>query len=369
MTIAAKKYGQLSWTQSLGMVAALAPLPIVLLWRVATEAHAPYNKERSLKRIAVDSALRYILSHLSLPQLQAAFGTTLGTYEKWTKGAKLPMTVDELGEDARLLWIGPKRLDCVILFLHGGCFLLPPGDFALSFWQYVQLELEKKNIQVGFAMLNYSLAPEASFPTPLKQAGLALDFLMAAGVKPRNLQLAGDSAGGNLVLQVLSQMLHPRDGVPEIRLPAPLRGVYLISPWTNLSTETESRIENEGRDFVCRPALAKWGAQILGDVPKADRAFVEAMHAPEGWFEGVDSLVERVLVTTGSAELLRDDIAVFGEMFKKHHTDTELVVQKDGLHEDMFLDFVLSEQKVGSLTPLTVEWLAAGFTDSEENLM
>jgi hypothetical protein len=53
---------------------------------------------------------------------------------------------------------------------------------------------------------------------------------------------------------------------------------------------------------------------------------------------------------------------VVGEAFKKHHPNVELVVQKDGLHEDMYLDFVLGEKKLGSLTPLTVEWLAAGFT-------
>jgi hypothetical protein len=91
----------------------------VLLWSVATTAYASYNKERSVKRIVGDSALRHIISRLNIPQLQNAFGTTLGTYEKWTKTAKLPATIDELGEDARLLWIGPKQLERVILFLHG----------------------------------------------------------------------------------------------------------------------------------------------------------------------------------------------------------------------------------------------------------
>jgi len=72
--------------------------------------------------------------------------------------------------------------------------------------------------------------------------------------------------------------------------------------------------------------------------------------------------VERVLITAGGAECLRDDIVGLAEAFKKHHGSTELVVQPNGLHEDMFLDFVLQEKKLGSLTPLTVEWLAAGFT-------
>ncbi|KAJ7270731.1 Alpha/Beta hydrolase protein [Mycena haematopus] len=362
MSLHARKYGQLSWAESLGMLAALIPLPAAILWNVVTTAYASHNKERSLKRIAGDSALRYVITSLSVPQLQAAFGTTLGTYEQWSKGAKLTPTIDELGEDARLLWIGPKRLENVVLFLHGGGFLLPCSEFAMAFWRYVQLELEKQNIQVGFALLNYSLAPQASFPTPLKQAGLALDFLMAAGVKPQNLQLAGDSAGGNLTLQVLSQMLHPREGVPEIRLPGPLRGAYLISPWTNLSADSKSHTENEGRDFLGHAAIKDWGAQILAGFPETDRPFAEAVRAPEDWFKGADAVVDRVLVTAGGAELLRDDIVTFAEAFKKHHAKVELVVQKDGLHEDMFLDFVLNEKKKGSLTPLTVEWLAAGFT-------
>ncbi|KAF7373556.1 Abhydrolase-3 domain-containing protein [Mycena sanguinolenta] len=353
MSLNARKYGQLSWAESLGIVAALIPLPAVLLWSVTTTAFASYNKERGIKRITGDSALRYVLSSLSVPQLQAVFGTTLETYKKWSKAAKLPVTVDELGEDGRLLWIGQKRLDRVVLFAHGGGYLLPCPEFHLSFWRHVQLELQKQDIQVGIAVLNYSLAPQASFPTPLKQAGLALDFLMAAGVKPQNLQLAGDSAGGNLILQ----------SVPEIHLSAPLRGIYLISPWTSLSANSKSHDENDGRDFLRHATLKDWGAQILAGVPDGDLPFAEAVRAPEDWFKGVDGLVERVLVTAGGAECLRDDIVTFAEAFKKHHANSELVVQTGGLHEDMFLDFVVNEKKMGKLTPLTVEWLAAGFTE------
>ncbi|KAJ7042812.1 Alpha/Beta hydrolase protein [Mycena alexandri] len=353
--------GQLHWTETLEMLAKLIPLPVVLLWSVATTAHASFNKDRSVKRIIGDSRLRYLAKNMSMRQLQCLFGTTLGMYQTWSKKMKLPATIDELGEDARLLWIGPKRLDRVVLFCHGGAFLLPATDYYVSFWRHVQLELEKQDIQVGFVLLNYSLAPVAPFPTPLKQAELALEFLMAAGVKPQNLQLVGDSAGGNLILQILSQILHPRSSIPEIRLPAPLRGACLISPWTNLSADSESHNGNQGLDYLDKAALTKWGAQILADVPEADRAFAEAVRAPEEWFQGVEGLVDRVLVTGGGAELLRDDIVVVGEMLKKHHPKTELVIQENGLHEDVYLDFAVGEKKLGSLTPLVIEWLAAGF--------
>ncbi|KAJ7701579.1 Alpha/Beta hydrolase protein [Mycena rosella] len=360
---ATPKYGALRLTETLGMVATLLPVPAVLLWDVARTTYASWNKARTLKRIAGDCALRYVLGSLSVPQLQNAFGTTRATYEAWVKKAKLPEAIDELGEDARLMWIGPKRLERVIMFVHGGGFLLPATDFSLSFWRYVQLELEKQGIEVGIALFSYSLAPIATFPTPLKQARLGLEFLLAAGVQPQNLQLAGDSAGGNLIVQLLSQMLHPLPSVPEIHLPAPLRGALLISPWVNLSADSASHRENDGRDILRRNTLARWGATILSAVPAGDRAFAEAARAPAEWFAGADRVVERVLVTAGGAECLRDDIVAFGEAFKQHHARTELVVQAGGLHEDLFLDFFVSETKFASLTPLTVEWLAAGFTE------
>ncbi|KAJ7199782.1 Alpha/Beta hydrolase protein [Mycena pura] len=322
---------------------------------------APPEKERSMKRIIAEASVQYATGR-SVPQQQFASGTDLSTYELWTKKKALPKLIDELGGDARLLWIGPKRLERVVLFLHEGAFLLPASAVLMSFWRYVQLKLEKENLEVGVALLSYSLAPDAVFPTPLKQTGLALDFLLAAGVKPQNLQLAGASAGGNLVVQVLSQMLHPLAGVPEIRLPGPLRGALLISPWVSLSGTSKSHRENDGRDIISRSSLTAMGAQILKDVPATDIAFIEAVRAPESWFDGVGRCVDRVMITAGGAEILRDDIIAFGEAFKRHHEKTELVVQKGGLHVDVLFEALLGEKAAGSVAPLTIEWLAAGFS-------
>ncbi|KAF7297244.1 Abhydrolase-3 domain-containing protein [Mycena indigotica] len=355
------QYGKLSLTQRLGLVGSLLSMPVKVLWSVLTTSHASYNKDRTLKRIIGDTVLRNLTS-LSTPQLQMLFGTDQQIYATFTKSYKLPSTVDELGDDAKLYWIGPKRTERVMLFLHGGAFLLPAADFSLRFWRYVQVELEKKGVEVGFAYLEYTLAPYAAFPTPLKQASLAVNFLLDAGVKPSNLQIAGDSAGGNLAIQLISHILHPLPSVPRISLSSPIRGVYLISPWTSLSASSPSHKFNDGLDFLTFPTLSSWGAQILEGFPTEHRVFAEAITAPADWFAGAEGVFQRVLVTAGGAELLKDDIVAFHEVFKKHHSQTELVVQPNGLHEDMFLDFMLGEEKVGSLTPLTVEWLAAGFS-------
>ncbi|KAJ7157755.1 hypothetical protein C8R46DRAFT_1112662, partial [Mycena filopes] len=156
---------------------------------------------------------------------------------------------------------------------------------------------------------------------------------------------------------VLSQILHPHPSTPEIRLPAPIRGILVISPWVVLTAESKSYTENDGKDFVPKKVFRGWGAGILDTFPKDAGAFSEAGKAPKEWFAGVDRVVDRVLITMGTAELMRDDILEFSAVFKEYHATA-----KGGLHEDMFLDFAAKEKKLGILTPLIVEWLAEGFT-------
>ncbi|KAJ6472679.1 Alpha/Beta hydrolase protein [Mycena vitilis] len=385
MSSATRKYGELPWSQTFSLVATLIPLPLVLLWTILFTARASHNKERSMKRIIGDRTLRYCVTNLKVAQAQYAFGTTLSVYTKWTKKTKLPVIIDELGEDARLLWIGPKQTDRVLYFCHGGCFFLPMTDFGsniilckchsqnsdyfvccrLDLLRYVQVELEKQKIEIGIAVLQYSLAPMATFPTPLNQARLGLEFLFAAGVKPHNLQIFGDSAGGNLILQLVSQMLHPVQSIPKIQPTSPIRGICLLSPWASLTADTESAAKYDGIDTMPKRGLADWGAQILAGFAQSDGAFAEPAKAPEAWFKGVNSLVDRVLIVAGEMECMRDDIVQLGEGLKRHHPDVRVAVQAGGLHDDMLLDFMVKETKLlGTSTALITSWLAAGFSES-----
>ncbi|KAJ7671751.1 hypothetical protein B0H17DRAFT_194330 [Mycena rosella] len=95
----------------------------------------------------------------------------------------------------------------------------------------------------------------ANFPTPLDQARLALEFLIAAGVKPANLQITGDSAGGKLVLQLFSQMLHPRSDVPEIHL------TQILQSQNSFQKDINSR--HAGQPNTWDPTSSKRGSEEL----------------------------------------------------------------------------------------------------------
>lgn len=87
-----------------------------------------------------------------------------------------------------------------IVWIHGGAFLA--GSRA-DLTNYLKIVAAKG--YVAFAV-DYTLAPEAKFPTPLRQVDAALGYVVANasafGVDPQRIFLAGDSAGAQLAAQL-----------------------------------------------------------------------------------------------------------------------------------------------------------------------
>jgi len=63
-------------------------------------------------------------SVLSVNQIQNVMGTTLSVFQTWARQNQVDTTVEELGNDARLLWLGDPNKEKVILYLHGSCVFL-----------------------------------------------------------------------------------------------------------------------------------------------------------------------------------------------------------------------------------------------------
>ncbi|KAE9386286.1 hypothetical protein BT96DRAFT_949218 [Gymnopus androsaceus JB14] len=101
----------------------------------------------------------------------------------------------------------------------------------------------------------------AKFPTQLNQLTTALTQLLSSGVKQENDILLGDSAGGNLIMQLMYLAL------PET--PSVLGGICLISPWLSLDTWTPSFVKNNDLDILASRSLLNWGKAYLSDVPES----------------------------------------------------------------------------------------------------
>ena len=140
----------------------------------------------------------------------------------------------------------------VLLYLHGG------GYFGCS-------PATHRPITAGFARAgfrvvapDYRLAPEHPFPAAVEDALAVYRSLLAAGIDPARLAVAGDLAGGGLALALLIAL---RDGGD--RLPA---AAALFSPWTDLAGTGESLVTNDRKDAMFHARdVARVAELYLGD--------------------------------------------------------------------------------------------------------
>jgi acetyl esterase/lipase len=264
-----------------------------------------------------------------------------------------------------------------LTYSKGGGYALPLQDYALAFWIHVQGELRKKHgVDVGIAILAYStflwscgdsvliplvaLTPDSPFPTILRQAVGGFNLLLGQGIRPENIQFAGDSAGGNLILQFLSHALHPLPTVPTIST-GTISGVYLMSPWVSVSGEEGNQVEHDESDVISAIVTQHLGDTVLCDVPNFQRHYVEVLKAPDMWFDGVEKVVKRILISTGDDECFRDDNIMLNERLQKKHPDVQFILQKFGVHIDPMIDAFAGERMDGVITPKMVDWMAEGF--------
>lgn len=209
-----------------------------------------------------------------------------------------------------------------------------------------------------------ALVPDKPFPTQVHQTVLAIQHLLNSGVKPQNIQLVGDSAGGTIIHEVFSHLLHPLPSVPQLKLSAPLAGAYLMSPWTRINDTADQvlKTDREGKgDFLTRKTGLYWANKIMEGVSQKDLPYADPNTAPSDWLKGVDKYVKRIFISAGGAEILRDEIIKYSEMVKQNHRDTTVYIQDFGIHTDPFFDFLVEEKNLGKLTPKIVDFLDSGF--------
>ncbi|KAG6812920.1 hypothetical protein H0H93_013592, partial [Arthromyces matolae] len=176
-----------------------------------------------------------------------------------------------------------------------------------------------------------------------------------------NIQLTGDSAGANIILALFSHILHPAPNVPPLLLSGPIRSAYLMSPWVSINHD-ESIVTNDDSDMIGTDALLYMSSFVLRGLPDQYRPYMVADSTPEDWFVNLSDVVERVFITAGDAECLRDGIVLFVNRLRRgEYQKVEFMLQKYGVHDDPYLDFQWPEKRPGELTPVILDFFESGF--------
>jgi len=242
----------------------------------------------------------------------------------------------EEGDDAvDAHWIGSPDADVVVLYFHGGGYTQAATEGYLRFWSETLTHFNSSaahdkgkdpdgdssnHRSIAVLFLAYSLAPEATYPTQLREASAALAHLVSLGRSPSRIILSGDSAGGNLALSLLSHILHPHPEVEKLELKEPLRGALLISPWVTFRQDNKSFKQNYNTDMISAVMLRRYVGMFLGKSEYGERdpgilegdEYTEPLRNTIDWWEGLHNVVGDMLVWAGDNEVLVDAIVEFG---------------------------------------------------------
>ncbi|KAJ7572133.1 alpha beta-hydrolase [Mycena floridula] len=328
----------LAFREKVSMNLLLLQIPFLLLYTSIIGRWSKVNAGRPMNRILFHRTAQFILNRLSVRQLQAISGTTVAAYKKWAEQTKVEPVIDTLPGGTLLMWVGPRELDRVVVYCHGGGFVGPLSDFQVEYWHRIKKSLleEHGGLKLGVAVLQYSLNP-VSFPAQLKELTLAVQHIMSTGVPASKIYIAGDSAGGNLVIQLLNLILHPSDAVSESFTPISVKGfagACLISPWLIDDQETDSVQTNSRFDLIQGKVVGLWRDAYLQSIPDSQRVFVQPNTTPENWFKGVQNVVKRIMITGGGREILRDSIVQFSATLQEFHNDVTVDIFEEGTHCD-----------------------------------
>jgi len=205
-----------------------------------------------------------------------------------TPPSGVPTKSEKIGE-LTAEWVLPPNAhpEQVMLYLHGGGYSI--GSIETHRGLVAKIA---KDANIKALAIDYRLAPEHPFPAALEDAVHAYHWLLDQGYASDQIILAGDSAGGGLVMALqlcLKEM--------QVALPA---GSILFSPWVDLGFTGESVKTHQYSDPIVNASKVKaWGEAYAGEYP-----LTHPMISP---LFGELSGLPPVMIQVSDAEVLTDD--------------------------------------------------------------
>ena len=232
--------------------------------------------------------------------------------------------------DMPALRVTPKEVavkDGIILHLHGGAFL--SGGILQC---RALISPICAAAQVPAMTFCYRLAPQYQYPAQVEDAQRAYDYLRSQGYEPRQIALAGESAGGNLALALTKKLLERGEEPPAC--------LALLSPWTDLAQTGESyrTLQDVDPTLNARELLA-WACAYCGSRKRLLSPEISPVY-------GDFTSFPPTLIHCGTHEILLSDSERLESAMKRDGVDVRLVRWEGMCH--VFQAFGFEESKASN---------------------
>lgn len=213
-----------------------------------------------ISQVYLDRAAELLTAQLGPEGINAIGG---GTWWQW-RLARAPLRAEwiEMRKDYNLRKQSGQDCDRCMLYVHGGAYYFGSVDE-----HRYQMQRHARKLQARVLAPRYRLAPQFPFPCGLLDCLASYLFLLTVQA-PETIILAGDSAGGGMVVSLL--VILRDQGLP---LPA---GAVLLSPWSDLTHSFPSVAGWNELDyvpphgFVHRPSIT-WPPPSSDDIKATKR--------------------------------------------------------------------------------------------------
>ncbi|WNG17582.1 alpha/beta hydrolase [Cystobacter fuscus] len=205
------------------------------------------------------------------------------------------------GVNAQVLTPPDSDADRALLYLHGGGYVF--GSLKSHAGMVAEVA---RAARCRVLQLDYRRAPEHPFPAAVEDAVTAYQWLLRRGLTPERITIAGDSAGGGLVLAML--VACRSQGLP-------LAGAAVcLSPWVDLEATGESYRTRESVDPLVQRKVVNQVIRLYlnGQDPRAPTA--SPIHADLTGFPPL-------LVQVGEREILFSDSEALAKKARAHGVD------------------------------------------------
>jgi epsilon-lactone hydrolase len=202
--------------------------------------------------------------------------------------------------------------DAALLYLHGGGYVIG----SLDSHRHLAAEAGRA-AGIAALALDYRMAPEYPFPAAVDDALASYRFLLGRGISPGRVAIAGDSAGGGLVVAAML-------AIREAGLPQPGCG-WVISPWVDMEAIGETMMSKAAADpTVQRAGILEMAKMYLnGADPRSPLA--APIYAD---LKGLAPL----LIQVGACETLLDDAVRLAKIAGAADVRVDLQIWPEMIH-------------------------------------
>ena len=191
---------------------------------------------------------------------------------------------------------------------------------------------------------NYSLSPEARYPTAIEEIYAVLEWIAGdgsdSGLDGARIAVAGDSVGGNMTA-ALTLMVKQRGGE---KLGPQLVAQVLFYPVTDASFDTDSYRQFAEGYFLRRDAMQWFWDQYTTDENARAHVTASPLRAT------IDELggLPKALIITGEADVLRDEGEAYARKLRQAGVDVTATRYQGIIHDFVMLNALRETNAAGA---------------------